>query len=200
MSELWSLEALGADSVGRDAIAEVLASIPPGDTVMEGHRRFVADLVAEHDDVLDRTCRPGHLTASAMVLDADRTHALLLFHTKLQRWLQPGGHADGDGHLARVALREAVEETGIADLLIDQRPLDVDVHEVDPPKEDAHLHLDVRYVVLAPAGAAPVGNHESEALEWVPVDEVASRGVDDGLLRLLTSAHAHATAARDPAR
>ena len=69
-------------------------------------------------DVLDRRCRPGHLTGSALVVDPSDRRILVLFHTKLQRWLQPGGHADGDADLARVALREAAEETGIVLSLI----------------------------------------------------------------------------------
>ena len=174
----------------RRRLLATLEAVPDGDAEMERHRRRVTALVSRNDDILDRRCRPGHLTASAMVLDDDRNRVLLLFHTKLQRWLQPGGHADGDADLARVALREATEETGIEGLQIDAVPVDVDVHEVDPPNEDAHLHLDVRYRITAPRGAEPVGNHESQAIEWVAIDEVAARGVDDGLLRLLGRATA----------
>ncbi len=133
---------------------------------------------------LDRTCRPGHLTGSALVVDPADRRVLVLFHAKLQRWLQPGGHADGDGDLARVALREATEETGIEGLRVVGPAVDLDVHVVDPPSEDAHEHHDVRFLVVAPPGAVPVGNHESEALRWVAVDELPGFGADDGLLRL----------------
>jgi 8-oxo-dGTP pyrophosphatase MutT (NUDIX family) len=135
-------------------------------------------------DALDRTCRPGHLTGSALVVDPSDRRILLLFHTKLQRWLQPGGHADGDADLARVALREAVEETGIAGLRVVEPAVDLDVHRVEPPSEDAHDHHDVRFLVLAPPGSVPVGNHESEALRWVSEADIAALGADQGLCRL----------------
>ncbi len=145
--------------------------------------RFLA-LMNAHPDALDRRCRPGHLTGSALVLDATGTETLLLLHTKLGRWLQPGGHADGDGNLARVALREATEETGIPGLRIHPTPVQLDIHRVAPPTEDAHLHYDVRFLVLAPADAQPQPNHESQALRWVPLDGLADMGCDPGLIAL----------------
>lgn len=147
-------------------------------------RQQILDLIDEHADIAVRTCRPGHLTGSAFVVDSSRMMCLLLFHTKLQRWLQPGGHADGDTNLAHVALREAEEETGISGLRVVIPAIDVDIHLVDPPKEDAHLHLDVRYLVIAPAGSEPEGNHESQALRWVTEAELLDFDVDDGLRRM----------------
>ena len=89
-----------------------------------------------------------------------------MLHRKLGRWFQPGGHADGDANLANVAFREASEETGIEDLAVVVPAIDVDVHEVDLP-DGIHLHLDVRYLVLAPPDAVAPGNHESLRLAWV---------------------------------
>jgi 8-oxo-dGTP pyrophosphatase MutT (NUDIX family) len=83
-----------------------------------------------------------------------------------------------------VALREATEETGIADLRVCEPAVDLDVHMVDPPAEDAHEHHDVRFLVVAPTGAVPVGNHESRELRWVDRSDLESLGVDVGLLRL----------------
>ena len=109
---------------------------------------------------------------------------LLLFHTKLQRWLQPGGHADGDMNLARVALREAEEETGIVGLQVVTPAVDVDIHEVAPPAEDAHLHLDLRFLVLAPNGSEFFANHESQDMVWVTLAELEGFEVDEGLRRM----------------
>ncbi len=135
-----------------------------------------------------RTDRPGHLTGSALVIDPSTGRLLVLFHRKLQRWLQPGGHADGDTNLASVAWREATEETGIDGLAIVVPAVDIDVHLVSPPHEDPHLHYDVRFLVLAPPGAEVVGNHESERLRWVRPDDLPALGVDSGLLRLAGTA------------
>lgn len=170
--------------------------VAPGDMALAtqqirrcvGPSEFAArfeDLIVDGSAALNRTHRPGHLTGSAFVVSADRTRCLMMFHTKLQRWLQPGGHADGDGNLANVALREASEETGIDGLQVFEPAIDLDVHEVDPPAEDSHLHFDVRFLVLALPDVVLVGNHESEALRWVAFDDLAELGVDDGLLRMV---------------
>lgn len=156
----------------------------------EGERRRAGVLAFcdEHPDALLRSCAAGHLTASALVVDPADGRFVVLHHRKLGRWLQPGGHADGDGDLARVALREAAEETGLARLAVREPAVDLDVHMVAPPGEPPHLHLDLRFVVLAPAGSAaagpPPGNHESHELRWVTGADLAGLGADASLVRL----------------
>jgi 8-oxo-dGTP pyrophosphatase MutT (NUDIX family) len=138
----------------------------------EHHRQQVRDFVSRHPDAAERTNLLGHLTGSALVVDAQATRTLLMLHRKLGRWFQPGGHADGDTSLPSVAWREASEETGIAGLRVVVPAIDVDVHEVAPPGEAPHLHLDVRYLVVAPPGASEQGNEESTALRWVRETEL----------------------------
>ena len=169
-----------------DALAEV-ALVPVENSAVLAYRDRMVRWAAEHADSLHRTCLAAHFTSSALVADATAQHVLLMHHRKLRRWLQPGGHADGQGNLAGSALREATEETGIAGLRVAAPAIDLDIHEVDPPKEGRHLHLDVRYLVVAPPGAQPVGNHESIALRWVALAELGDFGLDDGLHRLVSA-------------
>jgi 8-oxo-dGTP pyrophosphatase MutT (NUDIX family) len=163
----------------------VVAGLRPADPTQAAVRDQLLRFVDAHPDALERTCAPGHLTGSAVVLDSRGERCLVLLHTKLRKWLQPGGHADGEGELAAVALREATEETGIADLRVLPEPIDVDVHEVRPPGEAPHLHHDVRFLVLAPPGAIERGNHESQALRWVTRGELDELGADESLRRLV---------------
>ena len=113
----------------------------------------------------------GHFTGSAWLVSADGQRVLLMHHRKLDRWLQPGGHADGDADLAAVALREAEEETGLRDLHIEPGIFDLDAHRI-PARADVpeHTHHDVRYVIRTRGGEAPQGNAESLALAWVEID------------------------------
>jgi 8-oxo-dGTP pyrophosphatase MutT (NUDIX family) len=126
----------------------------------------------------------AHFTASAWLVSADGARALLMHHAKLGCWLQPGGHADGDPDLARVALREAEEETGLAGLRVLPDIFDVDCHAI-PARGDEpeHLHYDVRYVVHAEASEQAVANEESLALAWVPVTVIAQDAAYDPSLQ-----------------
>jgi 8-oxo-dGTP pyrophosphatase MutT (NUDIX family) len=86
-----------------------VAAARPGAPEHEAGRARILAFLDEHPDALHRSCTTGHLTGSAAVVDPTSRRLLLLFHAKVRRWLQPGGHADGDGNLAAVALREAEE-------------------------------------------------------------------------------------------
>jgi 8-oxo-dGTP pyrophosphatase MutT (NUDIX family) len=169
-----------------DARRHIEAARPAGSD-HERHRREMLAFVDAHPDALDRTCPPGHLTGSAMVVDPADRRFLLMLHAKLGRWFQPGGHADGDANLAGVAWREAVEETGVTGLSVAVPAIDLDIHEVGPP-HGPHLHLDVRYLAIAPPGAVPVGNHESLGLRWASYDELPALDVDPGTLRMARAA------------
>ena len=132
-----------------------------------------------HPTAFERAHPPGHFTGSAWLVSADGSRVLLMYHRKLDRWLQPGGHADGDPQLARVALREAQEETGVAGLRIEGGIFDIDRHRIPARGDESeHWHYDVRYVVRADADERFTVNQESRALAWRSVAEVA---VDDGL-------------------
>jgi 8-oxo-dGTP pyrophosphatase MutT (NUDIX family) len=156
-------------------------------------------LVNEHADCFERTCRPGHITGSAWVLARDGSRCLLVHHAKLDRWLQPGGHADGENAIHEVALREVREETGLVNLSLPMLegelvPLDLDVHLI-PARykdgqllEDAHEHHDVRFLVIA-EGDEPIAlSEESHALGWFTRAEILARTDEESVLRMLRKA------------
>lgn len=157
---------------------------PQDAPLVQAFRRFL------HSDprVFERGHAPGHFTGSAWLVSADRQRVLLMHHRKLGRWLQLGGHADGDPDLARVALREAGEESGLGGLTVESAIFDLDRHLI-PARggEPAHWHYDVRYVVHAGSDEAYMGNAESLALAWRPVIALATDPDSDPSLRRMAS-------------
>ena len=143
-----------------------------------------AALLGDAEDPFERTRRAGHFTASALVVSADGARTLLTHHRKLGLWLQPGGHADGDRDLARVALRETQEETGLVDVTLLPDIFDLDRHWIPEHKDvPEHWHYDVRYIVRAGADETCALSDESLALAWVPILEVAVGGGYDASLQ-----------------
>jgi 8-oxo-dGTP pyrophosphatase MutT (NUDIX family) len=133
-------------------------------------REAFLGFLAARPDAMARSCVPGHLTASTVVLDATAGHVLLTLHPRVGRWLQLGGHCEDDPSLAEAALREAVEESGIPGLVLDPEPVHLDVHPITCSLGVPTRHFDVRYVAIAPPGATPVRSEESHDLRWWPVD------------------------------
>jgi 8-oxo-dGTP pyrophosphatase MutT (NUDIX family) len=137
-----------------------------------------------HADCLERSCRSGHVTGSAWLVDASGRRVLLTHHRKLNRWLQLGGHADGDADLAQVALREAEEESGLAGLIVEPELFDLDRHLIPQRAgEPAHFHYDVRFVVHATGSDEFVVSDESHALAWRDIAGIAADASADASLR-----------------
>jgi 8-oxo-dGTP pyrophosphatase MutT (NUDIX family) len=158
-------------------------------------RRFVGFIEA-HPNCAERSLQIGHLTGSAWLVDPSGEHVLLTLHRKLDRWLQLGGHADGELNLARVALREASEESGLPELRLDDdpstrgkdgapMPFALDDHRIpERPGEPEHTHFDLCYVVRASAELTPVLNNESKELRWWPISDLLQPGVEAFLSRM----------------
>ena len=154
-------------------------------------------LVESHEDCFERSCSVGHITASSWILSANHEQFLLTHHRKLDRWLQLGGHADGDSDVVRVSLREAREESGLERLSCisaegtDWRssarplPLDIDVHRIPArATEPEHEHHDIRFLLLAEPGQTIQMSDESNDLAWFELADLPSLGVDQSVLRL----------------
>ncbi|MEU8673537.1 NUDIX hydrolase [Streptomyces sp. NPDC048560] len=169
-------------SLHDDAVL-VLKGYAPEDLAQDDLRQVYLDHLAQHADGMWKACEAGHVTASALVIDAGSGRVLLTLHRKLQMWLQMGGHCEPqDSALAAAALREATEESGIDGLtLLAGGPVRLDRHPIPAP---CNWHLDVQYAALAPAGATEQISDESLDLRWYAYDEVAAVA-DASVVRLL---------------
>jgi 8-oxo-dGTP pyrophosphatase MutT (NUDIX family) len=163
--------AVSTAAVHADARA-VLDRWRPGPELDSVRQALLAYLDAR-PDACSRSCAPGHLTASALVLDATGGQALLTLHPRIGAWVQLGGHIEpGDTTLAGAALREATEESGIAGLVLDPDPVEVDVHALTCSLGVPTRHLDVRFLARAPAGAVETISEESLDLRWWPLADL----------------------------
>jgi 8-oxo-dGTP pyrophosphatase MutT (NUDIX family) len=172
----------------RPALIEALARHIPFNEHEARMLVRVQAFVCDHADCFERSLVIGHVTGSAWIVDTTRTQALLTYHAKLGKWLQPGGHCDGDADVRRVAMREAEEETGLHSFapLLGGAIFDVDAHEIPARKSvAAHLHYDVRFAFEADSAAPLQISEESRDLRWVPLDEIAGLNTDESVMRMV---------------
>lgn len=174
----------------RAHLLRLLEAHAPTDAREAADREVMIGFVRAHADCFGRSNPLGHITGSALVAAPDG-RLLFLWHGKLHRWLQPGGHSDPHEHdPLETALREATEETGLPDLVpVQAHPLDVDIHRI-PARgaEAAHDHLDVRYLLRTRQPDALRISSESRDLRWFSAGEVAALGFDAQLVRLVEKA------------
>lgn len=140
----------------------------------------------KHPDAFQRTHLPGHITGSAFIVSEDFSQTVLVHHAKLNRWLQPGGHTDGDQNVERVALREANEETGLQNLTLASTEIfDLDIHAI-PARKDfpQHDHYDVRYLVNASLNEKIIVSEESHDVKWVMLNDLEKFSTEVSLLRM----------------
>ncbi|MCV9385330.1 NUDIX hydrolase [Reichenbachiella ulvae] len=152
---------------------------------MEMKGRFLDLLLIEN--CFERSLAIGHITASAWVVNPAGDEVLLLHHRKLDRWLQPGGHADGDEDVIRVAQKELEEETGLEDVILLQEGIfDLDIHSIPARKSDPeHEHFDIRFAFVAKYPDRIKKNEESHDLAWIPLDQLESYvGGERSILRM----------------
>ena len=173
----------------RERLLAALSALVPADAAESRHRDATLDLVRSEPECFSRkTFTPGHVVGSAFILHPPTRRVLLHFHRRLGRWLQMGGHDDGERDALATALREGREESGLPDLvLLSEAILDVDVHPIPAGKgEPAHLHFDIRWAfVTSRPGDILRDDAESAALEWLGIEEAAARMDEPGARRAL---------------
>jgi 8-oxo-dGTP pyrophosphatase MutT (NUDIX family) len=169
------------------SVIGTLTSWQPANPADDAIRHAVLAFVSARPDACERACVPGHITASALVLDHTGQQAVLTLHPRLGRWVQLGGHCEQtDTDIVAAALREAEEESGIAGLRIDPGLAALHVHPVTCSLGVPTRHLDMQFIAHAPPGAELVRSDESLDLRWWSLDGVP--GGDYGLARLVRAA------------
>ena len=154
-----------------------------------GYVQRAIGYIEEHEDCFYRELWPVHVTGSAWVISPDRNQILMMHHKKHDQWFQPGGHADGDADIVRVALRETSEETGI-DLaevkLLNLNVFDVDIHSIPAMgNEPQHSHIDIRFLVEIDDTISVPGNDESHQVLWVSLYDVTRYNNNRSTYRML---------------
>jgi 8-oxo-dGTP pyrophosphatase MutT (NUDIX family) len=143
--------------------------------------------IKSHEDCFERSQVEGHITASAWIVNPARTHVLLIHHVKLDKWLQPGGHCDGDTDVLGVAMKEVFEETGLSVEPSGTAIFDVDNHLV-PQRLDipGHIHYDVRFLVTAEKEKEELpGNSEVNSIRWIKLEDVHRYNNEDSIIRMV---------------
>ncbi len=150
---------------------------------VEETQRFI-NFVEQYERCFHNDFWAGHVTGSAWVVDPDRTRVLLTHHRKLGKWLQLGGHSDGDPDIVAVATREAEEESGLSVECLSPEIFDLDIHEIPARKNDpAHFHFDVRFAFVARTDGFKVSS-ESNQLAWVPMTDLRQFTEEESILRM----------------
>jgi 8-oxo-dGTP pyrophosphatase MutT (NUDIX family) len=158
-------------SLHTDAVA-LLNSWAPLDPQQDALRHAFLAFLAARADGTQRDCEPGHLTASAVVLDPERRNVLMTLHPRVGAWVQLGGHCEaGDDTLADAALREATEESGLSALRL-VGLVHLDVHPITCSLGKPTRHFDARFLLTSEADAVPQRSAESDDLRFWSVDDL----------------------------
>jgi len=146
----------------------------------------ITEFISQYDTCFNRALVAGHMTGSAWIVNHAGIHTLLTHHKKLNKWLQLGGHADGDSDILRVAKREADEESGLNGLTIeDGQIFDIDIHQI-PARADEpqHLHYDIRFVFRAMESEEFIVSEESHDLSWVEISQLENYNAEESMMRM----------------
>ncbi|MFT6765505.1 MAG: 8-oxo-dGTP pyrophosphatase MutT (NUDIX family) [Alteromonas naphthalenivorans] len=156
----------------RQQLLTLLENYHPTDSKEQEYKKRTLEFVNQHEDCFERTLEIGHITGSGWLLNKEETKALLLHHTKLDRWFQLGGHCDGDSDVLAVTTKECQEESGINGIEpLSLKIFDIDIHTI-PARlhEPEHDHYDIRFLLKVTSDEKLVQNRESKELRWISKD------------------------------
>ncbi|RUA32654.1 MAG: NUDIX hydrolase [Bacteroidetes bacterium] len=142
---------------------------------------------SKKEKAFSRSNLEAHFTASAWIINPNTHEILLLHHKKLNKWLQAGGHADGETNLEKVARKEAKEETGLVNLqLISNSLFDIDIHLIPENKGiPEHYHYDVRFAYFCTENEKTQINSESNDFKWVDINKVEQHTQEPSIIRMV---------------
>lgn len=165
----------------------LIKSLESYSTPFPEEQKFIPSFLEllKNQDAFQRTHLPGHITGSAWILNKEKSQTLLVHHAKLNKWVQPGGHADGDENILAVALKEAEEETGLKKFTINPLLFDIDIHTI-PARKDfpEHQHYDIRFLLTGDVNEMIVVSDESHDVKWIALSELENYTLERSVLRM----------------
>lgn len=172
----------------RNALLQLLENYQPYTQEETLFKEQMIDFVQENPTCFERSLLIGHITGSAWIVDKSRKFTLLTHHRKLDKWFQTGGHCDGDSDVLNVAMKEALEETGLSDIqMISFNIFDIDIHEIPERKGvPTHLHYDVRFLLEADMNEPLIISSESSDLAWLELTKVAELNDSQSIMRMVS--------------
>ncbi|MCC2646096.1 MAG: family hydrolase [Rickettsiaceae bacterium] len=160
----------------RNNLKKLLQDYNPSDNDEIGAKQKMLSFLEENSNCFERSCPKGHFTASSWLLNQTGDKALLMHHAKFDKWMQLGGHCDGDSNILQVAIKEAQEESGINEIIaLSDEIFDIDIHHTPAtPKEQEHYHFDIRFLLqINPTSQETIiQNAESKDLKWFGEEDI----------------------------
>lgn len=172
--------------LNQENVSTLLQSHQPTSEKEKQDTKRTIEFVQSTSRFWQRDTLPGHITASAWVVDTTHRHTVLVHHKKLNQWFQPGGHIENDTDVLAAAKREAIEETGIRQLqIVSTHIFDIDVHLIPANKSmPQHWHFDIRFAFLANTAVQPHVSDESHDVRWILLEELARLNNDESITRM----------------
>jgi len=171
----------------RNPLLQLLENHQPSTAEETQFKQQTIEFIKQNPDCFERSLLVGHVTGSAWIVDKSRQFTLLTCHRKLNKWFQTGGHCDGDSNVMEVALKEALEETGLTGLrIISPDIFDIDIHEIPDRKGlPQHLHYDVRFLFEADINEPLIVSSESSDLAWIELLKVSELNNSESIMRMV---------------